>query len=105
MRTWIKRSAVLAVTAVFISAGVAPASAHDNGAAFGAGVAAGILGLGVLGAMEADRERDYYSNYGPSCRPGPLECRTYGAPCFHDEYGAYICPPPERHCFRRPICD
>ncbi len=106
MTTWIKRGAVLAAAAILLSTSVAPAPAHDHGAAFGAGVAAGIIGLGIMGAMEAERDRDYYrSQYGPGCRPGPMECRLYDVPCFHDEYGAYICPPPERHCSRRPMCD
>jgi hypothetical protein len=106
MNTWIKRGVLLALAAALIPSGAAPASADGRGAAFGAGVAAGIIGLGVLGAAEAQRERDYYySHYGPYCHPGPLECHTYEPRCFHDDYGAFICPPPERRCFRHPVCD
>ncbi|MGO9483727.1 MAG: hypothetical protein ACLPX9_03950 [Rhodomicrobium sp.] len=111
MRTWIKRSVVFAMAAAFISTSVAPASAYGwyrggPGPGFGAGVAAGILGLGILGAAAAERERAYYYGYyGPYCHPGPLECHMYDAPCFHNEYGEPVCPPVERRCFRRPICD
>ncbi len=94
MKNWIKRSAALALAAALMPATVSPAPADGwRGPGFGAGVAAGILGLGVMGAIEAERERDYYyGNYGPACHPGPLECRMYDSPCFHDEYGAYYLP-------------
>ncbi len=109
MKTWGKRSAVLALAAAFASTSVAPASAdwyYRGGPGFGAGVAVGVLGLGIMGAAAAERERAYYySHYGPYCHPGPLECHMYDAPCFHNEYGEPVCPPVERRCFRRPICD
>ena len=107
MRSWIKRGAIVALAAaVVFPVNVAPVAAHDHGGGFGAGVAAGILGLGVLGAIESERDRDYYEGrYGPYCRPGPLECHTYEARCYRDEYGERVCPPAERRCFRREICD
>ena len=113
MGTWMKRSAILALAVALSVPSIAPAAAEGGrGAAFAAGVAAGIIGLGILGE-EAERERAYSQGnyggdgygYGPSCHPGPLECRTYDAPCYHNDYGEYVCPPPERHCFRREICD
>jgi hypothetical protein len=104
MRTWIKRGAILALAAALIPVSAAPVAADGRGAAFGAGVAAGIIGLGVMGAIEAQREREYYESHYYGCHPGPLECRVYEPRCFHDEYGAYICPPVERRCFRREIC-
>lgn len=113
MTSWIGRGLVFALAAALISASSAPASADyyyrgGPGPGFAAGVAAGVIGLGILGA--AASERAYYDGYydgyyGANCRPGPVECRTYDAPCFHNEYGDYICPAPERRCFRRSYCD
>ncbi|MBI4724119.1 MAG: hypothetical protein HY765_03755 [Rhodomicrobium sp.] len=104
MRSWIKPAIALVLAAGLMSASVAPASAgHRNrGAGVAAGVAAGIIGLGILGA-EAEAERQAYE--GADCRPGPRECRTVERPCFHNDYGDYVCPAPERRCFRRQYCD
>jgi hypothetical protein len=105
MKSWIKSGLALVLAAGLLSASLAPASAdhYDRGAGVAVGVAAGILGLGILGAA-ASHDRPYYEG-GAYCHPGPLECRTFAPPCFHNEYGDYVCPAPERRCFRRPYCE
>lgn len=108
MRSIFKAGVALAFAAAMMTASTAPASAdyywhrHHGGAGVAAGVAAGIIGLGILGAAAAN-ERHYYA--GEYCHPGPLECHTFERPCFHNDYGDYICPAPERRCFRRPYCE
>jgi hypothetical protein len=91
-----------------VPASLTPASADyygggpGPGAAFAAGLATGIIGMGIAGSAPAPY---YYGAYDdPRCHPGPLECRTYAPPCYNNEYGEYVCPPPARSCFRRPIC-
>ncbi len=103
MRSWMKPVLALAMAAGLLTAHAGPASADhwDHGPGFGAGLAAGIIGLGILSA-EAARDHAYYGAY---CHPGPVVCRMFEAPCFHNDYGDYVCPPPERRCFRRQFCD
>ncbi len=97
-----KRGLVLILAAALLPATAAPASA-DFWPWGGPGpcVMAGIAGAGMLG-MAMGGNRPYYSAF---CRPGPLECWTFAAPCFHNGYGGFVCPPPERRCFRRPLCE
>jgi hypothetical protein len=107
MRTWIKTAAALALAAGLVSAQVAPASADHDGAGFAAGLATGILGMGLLHAVPPPPPPPpyYYGVYDdPRCRPGRLECRTFAPPCYTSEWGEYVCPPPARRCFRRPVC-
>ena len=103
MRSLIKPVFALAVATGLMAANAAPASADywGHGPGFAAGVAAGIIGLGIIGA-EAARDRPYY---GAACYPGPLECHMVEPPCFHNENGDYVCPRPERRCFHRQYCD
>ena len=103
MKAVLKTSVAFILAGTMVSASVAPASAdyyshrHHHGGGLAAGVAAGILGLGIIGAAAAEHER-YYAN---GCDPGPLECHTFEKSCFHDEYGEYVCPPPARRCLHR----
>lgn len=87
--------------ALSIAAGAAlttvqPAEARwGRGAAVGAGVAAGIIGLGILGATAGPR-------YG--CYPGPRQCDWVGRRCWYDRYGAYVCGGGEYRCWRPTVC-
>ena len=51
---------------------------HGSGVAFG--VAAGIIGLGILGAASAHAHPHYYSSYrdDDACHYGPRECELFG---------------------------
>lgn len=78
-----------------------PADAHDGRRA--AGVAAGaIIGLGILGAAAAARDRDYY--YRDTCYEGPRRCEVVGERCFYNRYGEYRCKDDVR-CWRPRVCD
>jgi hypothetical protein len=68
-----------------------------------AGVVAGtIIGLGILGAAAASRDRDYY--YRDTCYEGPRRCEVVGERCFYDRYGEYRCKDDVR-CWRPRVCD
>ena len=82
---------------------VEPAEARGGrGVAIGAGVAAGIIGLGILGATAGPR---YYGpSYGPSCYPGPRQCDYVGRSCWYNRYGEYVCGGGQYRCYRPTIC-
>jgi hypothetical protein len=80
------------------------AQAHD-GAGMAAGVAAGIIGLGILGATA--RPRYYYDVYDapPPCYHGPRTCTWEHRYCFENSYGDYVCRGGEYICRRPLICE
>ena len=66
-----------------------------------AGVVAGtIIGLGVLGAYAATRER----GYSRSCYAGRQRCDVIGQRCWYSRYGEYVCKDDVR-CYRPTVCD
>jgi hypothetical protein len=68
-----------------------------------AGVVAGtIIGLGILGAAAAARDRDEY--YRDACYEGPRRCEVVGERCFYNRYGEYRCKDDVR-CWRPRHCD
>ena len=85
-----------------MAASVQPAEA-GRGGRVAAGVAAGIITLGILGAA-ANAGRDRHSDRHRSCYEGPRECYWRDRHCFHNRYGDYICRGGERICERRTIC-
>ena len=79
----------LAFGRAFVGAQHAPA--REGGV--GVGVAAGIIGLGILGAAAArdyDRPR-YYSRYDEGCFRGRRECHWTDRRCFENEFGDTVC--------------
>lgn len=66
-----------------------------------AGIVAGtVIGLGVLGAYAASRDRTYYR----SCYPGRQRCDVVGQRCWYNRHGEYVCKDDVR-CYRPQICD
>lgn len=78
---------------------VTEAEARRGGRTAGA-VAGAIIGLGLLGAYAAERDRTYYR----SCYPGRRVCDVVGQRCWYNRYGEYRCKDDVR-CYRREICD
>lgn len=97
--------------ALTLVAGASIATAEQAEARRGhaAGIVAGtIIGLGVLGAYAAAREREHYRGYGPSyyrsCYPGRQRCDVVGQRCFYNRFGEYVCKDDVR-CYRPTHCD
>lgn len=97
-------SALLALTFVFGLAAASTTQAEAGGRGVAAGVAAGIIGLGILGAAADARAYDRYG-YDDRCYPGPEECGYRGGGCFENEYGEEICRRGRYTCWRRTVCD
>jgi hypothetical protein len=94
----------LALIAGVSASSIQPAEA-GHGGRFAAGVAAGIIGLGVLGAIGHARDRDYYDARDGGCYPGPEECGWRGRRCFENRYGDYVCRGGRWTCWRPTYCD
>lgn len=78
-----------------------PAEAR-RGARIAAGVAAGIIGLGILGAYAHARPR----YYGGSCYRVGGGCYWKEGRCYHNRYGDYVCARGYQVCERaRTVCD
>lgn len=88
-------SSMLAAVAVT----AAPQAQARGGRTAGA-VAGAIIGLGVLGAYAASRDRHYYR----SCYPGRQVCDVVGQRCWYNRYGEYRCKDDVR-CYRPRVCD
>jgi hypothetical protein len=98
-------AAFLAVTFAFgmVAATVSDAEAGRRGRV-AAGVAAGIIGLGILGAAAEARDRgDYYER--ERCYPGPEECGYRERRCYENEYGDEVCRGGGYTCWRPTVCD
>lgn len=70
-----------------------------------AGVAAGIIGLGILGAAADARAYDRYGYEGDRCYPGPEECGYRRGGCYENDYGEEICRRGRYTCWRPTVCD
>lgn len=96
--------AVMALTLVTgtVVASIQPAEAGRGGRT-AAGVAAGIIGLGILGAYAHSRDREYYRD--AECYPGPEECGWTNRRCYVNEWGDEICRGGRWRCWRPTYCD
>ena len=93
---------MLGATLLAASTLVAPSDAQARGGRGAGAVAGAIIGLGILGAYAASRERDYY--YRRSCYPGREVCDVVGQRCWHNRYGERVCKDRLR-CYRPTVCD
>jgi hypothetical protein len=82
---------------------IQPAEA-GRGGRVAAGVAAGIIGLGILGAFADSRDRGYYRESG-GCYPGPEECGWRNRRCFINKWGDEVCRGGRWTCWRPTYCD
>lgn len=102
--------AMLALTLVTgsIAASIQPAEAGRGGRT-AAGIAAGIIGLGILGAYAHSRDRDEYyrDDYyrDAECYPGPEECGWTRRRCYTDSWGDTVCRGGRWVCSRPTYCD
>lgn len=98
-------SPVLAVALAIGTLGASNVPAEAGHGRFAAGVAAGVIGLGLLGAYAHARDRHYYRDYEPACYKGPRECGWVGRRCFEDRYGETVCRGGRWTCWRDTVCD
>lgn len=92
--------AVVAMIGLSLSA-VQPAEARD-GRGLGIGIAAGIIGLGILGAAASAREGGYHRS---GCYKGREECGWSDRRCFENRYGDIVCRGGVYRCYRPTVCD
>jgi hypothetical protein len=94
--------------ALMLAAGMASATLHDaqagRGGRVAAGVAAGLIGLGILGAAAHGRGYDY-DDYDDGCYRGRVRCHWEGGRCYENRYGEEVCRGGERVCHRPLVCD
>jgi hypothetical protein len=109
----ILHSLMAIVLAVSLSGvGVHEAQA-GRGGGIAAGVAAGIIGLGILGAAASARGRGGYGydyddyDYGPepACYRGPRRCGWENRRCFENRYGDLVCRGGDYVCRSPLICE
>ena len=105
-----------ALMALVMAFGFAASAAQDaeagrrhSGRNFALGAAAGIIGLGILGAAANARGRHHsYSSYdddGDACYYGPRECHWTSQRCFENRWGDTVCRGGRRICERPLICE
>jgi len=95
--------------ALTLAAGMATASVQQAEAGHrgvGLGIAAGVIGLGLLGAAASARGDRYYDDYDEGrCYRGRPRCHWEGGRCFENRYGEEVCRGGERVCHRPLVCD
>ena len=98
-------SMVMAAVTMFGLSVAAIQPVQAGGRNVGVGIAAGIIGLGVLGAYAHARDRDYYYSRGGGCYRGPERCGWHDRHCFENRYGDTVCRGGHYSCYRPTICD
>lgn len=97
---------VMAVALAFTAVAATPQPAEAGRAGrVAVGVAAGIIGLGILGAYAHARDRHHYRTYARECYPGPEHCGYGPRRCFYNSYGDYVCTRGHWRCWRDQVCD
>ncbi len=98
-----------ALMALVLAAGLASATVQEaeagHGRGIAAGVAAGIIGLGILGAAAGAGHDQHYDDYEPACYRGPQRCHWENRHCFEDRHGDMVCRGGDYVCQRPMICD
>ena len=83
-----------------------PQAQADHGRGVAVGLAAGIIGLGILGAAANARGRNYnYADEGRECYRGPRECHWSGRRCFENRWGDTVCRGGNYVCERPLVCE
>jgi hypothetical protein len=94
-------SMALSFVAALATTTATEAEAGRGGRGVGAAVVGTVIGLCILGAYAAERDRGYYRS---SCHLGPRQCRVVGQNCWRDGWGYRQCSDDVR-CWRPEICD
>lgn len=102
MKTFTRTALALALAAGTFAATPQPAEAR-GGAGVAVGVAAGLIGLGILGAAANAGPRYYASE--PACYKGRERCGWTDRHCFVNRYGDEVCRGGRYTCWRPTYCD
>ncbi len=102
--------ALMALTmALGFAVSSAPQAEARYGRGVGVGIAAGIIGLGILGAAAnaGPYRHRYYSAYdeGRECYRGPRECHWTGRRCFENRWGDTVCRGGRYLCESPLVCE
>lgn len=97
------RLAMAAALAFGAAAGAYQPAEAGRGGAFAAGVATGVIGLGVLGGYAHSHHHHHY--HGPACYSGPERCGWSDRHCFHNRWGDWVCRGGRYRCWRPTYCD
>ena len=103
--------ALMALTMAFgFAMSTAPQAEARRGV--GIGIAAGIIGLGILGAAASARPYGHHRSYNYSsydddreCYRGERECHWTGRRCFENRWGDTVCRGGRYVCERPVICE
>ncbi|HPG88405.1 MAG TPA: hypothetical protein PLD46_02045 [Hyphomicrobium sp.] len=103
-------NALMAITMIVgLSIASAPQAEARRGSGIGLGIAAGIIGLGIIGAASSARAYPYrsYSAYDDdgACYRGRRECHWAGRRCFENNWGDTVCRGGRYVCERPLICE
>jgi hypothetical protein len=106
----IMQSLMVLTLAAGVTASTFDQAEARRGRGIGIGIAAGIIGLGILGAYANARDRYDYGRYGAyddydGCRPGPERCGWTKRRCFENSWGDYVCRGGRYRCWRENYCD
>ncbi len=88
--------ALLLTASLLIVATDSAEARRGRNAAFGAGVALGVLGLSALSARANDREH---------CYRGEPRCHWVRGDCYRNCWGDVECEPGYNKCYRPVHCD
>ena len=101
----IQHALMALVMALVLATQAAPSAQAHGDRGVGLGIAAGIIGLGVLSATAHGYPR-YYSRYDDGrCYYGQRECHWSGRRCFENRWGDTVCRGGRYLCDRPLICD
>ena len=102
---------LMALTLAFgvMASSMQPAEAGHRGRGVAFGLAAGIIGLGIAGAIANDHRHydrhQYYARGGGGCYPGPEQCGWTNRRCFENSWGDTVCRGGRYTCWRPTYCD
>ena len=94
---------VAALTMFSLSLVTVQTAEARGGRNVGVGIAAGIIGLGILGAYANARDGHHARDGG--CYKGREQCGWSDRHCFVNRYGDEVCRGGRYSCYRPTICD
>lgn len=101
-------NALMALTmALGVTASSVGTAEARHGRGLAVGIAAGIIGLGIAGAIANENRygRRHYYRSSDECYPGPEQCGWTNRRCFVNSWGDRVCRGGRYTCWRPTYCD